>query len=217
MDGARAVPWAFRASLRERIFEPMATLFRAAVMMSVLVGLPGAWIYYGPLPSSAQRVVDRFVTIAKEATGWKSAEPAAKPAWDFTKSEPIVGELKTAGMHPAAHQGQLPPSQVASALAPAFGSALPPVEPPPEPAAPATLVERVEPLLQQLRQLGVAKYDLERWGGEGKLYRFHCEMPISGGSLTQQFEAVTGDPEASVEQVVTEVSQWRLARQVGGM
>jgi hypothetical protein len=78
----------------------MATLFRAAVMMSVLVGLPGAWIYYGPLPSSAQRVVDRFVTIAKEATGWKSAEPAAKPAWDFTKSEPIVGQ--TAGMNPAA-------------------------------------------------------------------------------------------------------------------
>lgn len=192
----------------------MATLFRAAVMMSVLVGLPGAWIYYGPLPSSAQRVVDRFVTIAKEATGWKSAEPAAKPAWDFTKSEPIIGEQgagmsqQTAGMNPAAHSEQ---------LAPAFGSALPPVEPPPEPAAPATLVERVEPLLQQLRQLGVAKYDLERWGGEGKLYRFHCEMPISGGSLTQQFEAVTGDPEASVEQVVTEVSQWRLARQAGGM
>lgn len=188
----------------------MATLFRAAVMMSVLVGLPGAWIYYGPLPSSAQRVVDRFVTIAKEATGWKSAEPAAKPAWDFTKSEPIVGgeqaPAPTAGMNPAAHQEQ----------APAFGSALPPVEAP-QPAPPTSLVERVEPLLQQLRQLGVAEYALERWGGEGKLYRFHCEMPISGGSLTQQFEAVTGDPEASVEQVVTEVSQWRLARQAGGM
>ena len=204
MDGARAMPWAFRASLRKRIFELMATLFRAAVMMSVLVGLPGAWIYYGPLPSSAQRVVDRFVTIAKEATGWKSAEPAAKPAWDFTKSEPIVGQ--TAGMNPAAHQEQ----------APGFGSALPPAEAP-APAPPTTLAERVEPLLVQLRQLGVAEYALERWGGEGKLYRFHCEMPISGGSLTQQFEAVTGDPEASVEQVVTEVSQWRLARQAGGM
>jgi hypothetical protein len=191
----------------------MATLFRAAVMLAVLVGLPGAWIYYGPLPSSAQRVVDRFVTIAKEATGWKSAEPATKPAWDFTKSEPIVGEhvggmnQQTAGMNPAARSEQ---------LAPGFGSALPPVETP-EPATPTTLAERVEPLLVQLRQLGVAEYALERWGGEGKLYRFHCEMPISGGSLTQQFEAVTADPEASVEQVVTEVSQWRVARQAGGM
>jgi hypothetical protein len=198
----------------------MATLFRAAVMMSVLVGLPGAWIYYGPLPSSAQRVVDRFVTIAKEATGWKSAEPVAKPAWDFTKSEPIVGEQgagmsqQTAGMNPAArHEHSQSP---VSELAPKFGSALPPVEAP-APAPPATLAERVEPLLVQLRQLGVAKYDLERWGGEGKLYRFQCEMPISGGSLTQQFEAVSADPEVSVEQVVTEVSQWRLARQTGGM
>lgn len=190
----------------------MATLFRAAVMMSVLVGLPGAWIYYGPLPSSAQRVVDRFVTIAKEATGWRSAEPAAKPAWDFTKSEPIVGQTDgvnpgTAGVNPAARSEQ---------LAPNFGSALPPVEAP-QPAPPETLVERVEPLLHQLRQLGVVRYDLKYWGQEGKLYRFDCEMPIGGGSLTQQFEAVTGDPEASVEQVVTEVTQWRLARQTGGM
>ncbi|BBO36523.1 hypothetical protein [Lacipirellula parvula] len=207
----------------------MATLFRAAVMMSVLVGLPGAWIYYGPLPSSAQRVVDRFVTIAKEATGWKSAEPAVKPAWDFTKSEPIVGaerapsqvagmNQKTAGMNPAARIEQSQPSteQTSATIAPGFGSALPPVEAP-APAPPTTLAERVEPLLVQLRQLGVAEYALERWGGEGKLYRFHCEMPISGGSLTQQFEAVTADPEASVEQVVTEVSQWRVARQAGGM
>jgi hypothetical protein len=193
----------------------MATLFRGAVMLSVLVGLPGAWIYYGPLPTGAQRVVDRFVAIAKEATGWKEAEVKPAPTWDFTKSAPIVGE--GLGENPG---GMNPPARYAEAPAASFeiGSALPLPLPEPVPAkAPSTLAERVEPLLTQLRQYGVAEYALERWGGDGKLYRFHCEMPIGGGSLTQQFEAVAANPEASVEQVVAEVSQWRLARQAGGM
>lgn len=195
----------------------MATLFRAAVMLSVLVGLPGAWIYYGPLPTGAQRVVDRFVTIAKDAAGWKDAE--AKPAaeWDFRNSTPLgEGSLagktlgETAGINPAAHLGSAPSLKI--------GDALPYAEmEPAAPREPSTLEERVEPWLTQLRQFGVAEYALERWGGDGKLYRFHCEMPVIGSSLTQQFEAVAADPEASVEQVVTEVSRWRLARQASGM
>lgn len=191
----------------------MATLFRAAVMLSVLVGLPGAWIYYGPLPTGAQRVVDRFVAIAKEATGWKETEAKPAPTWDFTKSAPIVGEgvsENSGGMNPPARYREAPAASFE------IGSALPSPEPAPA-KAPSTLAERVEPLLTQLRQYGVAEYALERWGGDGKLYRFHCEMPIGGGSLTQQFEAVAANPEASVEQVVAEVSQWRVARQAGGM
>ena len=192
----------------------MATLFRAAVMLSVLVGLPGAWIYYGPLPTGAQRVVDRFVAIAKEATGWKETEAKPAPTWDFTKSAPIVGEGLAVGAGDA--EGINPPARYAEAPSLQIGGALPLPEAPPA-KAPSTLAERVEPLLTQLRQFGVAEYALERWGGDGKLYRFHCEMPIAGGSLTQQFEAVAANPEASVEQVVAEVSQWRTARQAGGM
>ena len=191
----------------------MATLFRAAVMLSVFVGLPGAWIYYGPLPTGAQRVVDRFVAIAKEATGWKETEAKPQPTWDFTKSAPIVGEgvaVGAEGLNPPARYGETPAAPLQ------IGSALPLPEPAPA-KAPSTLAERVEPLLTQLRQYGVAEYALERWGGDGKLYRFHCEMPIAGGSLTQQFEAVAANPEASVEQVVAEVSQWRIARQAGEM
>lgn len=191
----------------------MATLFRAAVMLSVLVGLPGAWIYYGPLPTGAQRVVDRFVAIAKEATGWKEAEAKPQPTWDFTKSAPIapesaVGTENTRGMTPPALMAEAPPVQI--------GGALPLPEAPPE-LPPSTLKERLKPLLQQLEQYGVAGYEMHRWGSDGNLYRFQCEMPLAGGSLTQQFEAVAANPEASVEQVLAEVSQWRLARQAGGM
>ena len=200
----------------------MATLFRATVMLAVLVGLPGAWIYYGPLPTGAQKVVDRFVAIAKEATGWEKEAAAAPPTWDFTKSAPMAPPVGEA----PAFDPAVSPAAVAATPAAALpiapplqdpSRAAPPLEPAPAPA-PVTLAERVEPLLTQLRQLGVAEYALERWGGDGKLYRFHCEMPLGAGAeLTQQFEAVTADPQASVEQVVAEVSRWRLSRQVSGM
>lgn len=191
----------------------MATLFRVAVMLTVLVGLPGAWIYYGPLPTGAQRVVDRFVTIAKDATGWKDAEPKPRPTWDFTTSAPLAGDGERSDL---GSRGGDAPARYAEPPSLQIGGALPLPEPPPV-RAPSTLAERVEPLLTQLRQFGVAEYALERWGGDGKLYRFHCEMPIAGGALTQQFEAVASNPEASVEQVVAEVSKWRLGRQAGGM
>jgi hypothetical protein len=189
----------------------MATLCRAAVMLSVLVGLPAAWIYYGPLPSGAQRVVDRFVSIAKDAAGWKETTPQPRPTWDFTRSAPIAAGGEEAPARSAAD----------AVVAPSFGAplqigaALPPAETPVQTAA--SLAERVEPWLTKLREFGVAEYALERWGGDGKLYRFHCEMPIGGSPLTQQFEAVAANPETSVEQVVAEVAKWRTARQAAGM
>ncbi len=54
----------------------MVVFFRAIVMLAVLVGLPAAWIYYGPLPSGAQRAVDRAVEVVRNATGWQ--QPTAE-------------------------------------------------------------------------------------------------------------------------------------------
>ena len=165
----------------------MATFCRALVMLSVLVGLPAAWIYYGPLPPQAQRVVDRVVSTAKGAVGWD--KQAARPA------------------EPQTQTGEAPSAPIAA----------PPVAPPlTATPKPPTFAERVEPLLAELRQLGVAEYALERWGDSGKLYRFRCEMPLrASAQLTQQFEAVAADPQLSVEQVVAEVSQWQLTQRVG--
>jgi hypothetical protein len=43
----------------------MATTLRATVMLVILVGVPVAWIYLGPLPMEAQQVVNRLITTAK--------------------------------------------------------------------------------------------------------------------------------------------------------
>ena len=165
----------------------MATSFRALIMLSVLVGLPAAWIYYGPLPPDGQRVVDRFVTVAREVIGWKQTPQKTKDNWVQVKpeSEAQLG-LNFPTTEPVA--------------APAIGA-----------PNPLSFAERVEPLLARLRQLGASAYSLEHWGDGDNLYRFHCEMPLAASpQLTQQFEAVAADPQATVEQVVAQVASWQI-------
>jgi hypothetical protein len=184
----------------------MSTSFRAGVMLSVLVGLPAAWVYYGPLPPGAQRVVDRFMAAAKEATGWDKspANRAAAPAEDAP--EFVIGGEQTA-------------AALASSSSPsAGGSAAPVFNPTPTSSNRNAANEwagrqALEPLLEQLRRLGAATYVLEPWGTGQNLFRFRCEMPIAeGDAMLQQFEAIAADPAVSVQQVVTEVSTWQVAR-----
>lgn len=166
----------------------MLVFFRAVVMLAVLVGLPAAWIYYGPLPPGAQKVVDRVVDVVKSATGWQ--RPSEDPL-----------ESKAAPRFSAAE----PP--------PAF--AAPSVQPPPA-AMPAGLAEHVEPMLERLRALGPTEYSLEPWGRQGEFFRFRCAMPLTPDhEVTRQFEAVAETPLASIEQVVGEVTHWQTAR-LGG-
>jgi len=147
----------------------MAVIMRAMVMLLVLVGLPAAWVYYGPLPPRAQRVADRVVELAQDALGWERPQSA---------------EVRI--------------------TAPRYHADV---------AAKTVAVEQVEPLLGQLRGLGVLEYHLEKWGNAGQMYRFRCAMPLAqSDEVTRQFEAVADNPKASIEQVVREVSHWQTAR-----
>jgi len=196
----------------------MVTTFRALIMLAVLVGLPGAWIYYGPLPEGAQRVVDRVVGVAKEAfKNTRGSSQATKPAWSEATPAPAWTGQPTPTIAASVASPSTAPRYVSmdsadvNQTSPARSSA-----PATELATPPTFAERVEPMLVKLRQLGAAEYAMERWGARGELYRFRCEMPLTASNaMTQQFEAVAADPQATVEQVVAEVTSWRLARQGG--
>ncbi|HEX6961714.1 MAG TPA: hypothetical protein VF175_07600, partial [Lacipirellula sp.] len=136
----------------------------------------------------------------KEAIGW---------------NKPQANEVATAeaDLH-VARAIAAPPFEPPTTAAPAAEAAAPPLID----AKPPTFAERVEPLLARLRQLGVVAYDLELFGDSGKFYRFHCEMPIGvDAHVTQQFEAVAADPQESVAQVVSQVSQWQSNRQRAGL
>ena len=165
----------------------MAEFCRAIVMLAVLVGLPAVWIYYGPLPESAQQVVDRLVALAREASGMQQSEVAVTPA--------KVPAIKAVQSFSSPERRTEPSAAPITATGP-----------------PASLETQLEPLLRRLRSLGTTEYTLEPWGFGGQFFRFRCEVPVADDQkMTRQFEAVSESPQASVQQVLGEVKQWQVA------
>lgn len=186
----------------------MAVIFRALVMLITLVGLPAAWIYYGPLPAGPQKVVDRFVEVAKDALGWKSNQTVGS-MHEFDKAPPRYEEIlptpeDNRSVSRTIYQGQQTPVSLVSA-AEELPSTLP---------ANQDLKQQIEPHLNVLRKMGAANYTLEEWG-DG--YRFNCEVSLGNNiDFTRHFEAIDADPLATVRQVVGEVTAWQNARHDGG-
>ncbi len=140
-------------------------------MLAVFVGGPAAWVYYGPLPDGAQKIVGRLVAGAKQFIGWAPGEDS----FPVTKTAPRFER------RPAVAQS-------------------------------SNLSVEVEPLLIQLRSMGVVEYVLENWG-TGGLFRFHCAMPFThSDDLTEHFEAIAGDELTAIRQVVEDVTSWQVAR-----
>ncbi len=167
----------------------MVVMMRALVMLLILVGLPAAWVYYGPLPPRAQQVADRVVELAQDALGWEHSQSSAEETITAPRYNTNIGAEpfleRTAGVAVE----RLESNGISRGT------------------------EQVEPLLERLRGLGVSQYSLEKWGNAGQMYRFCCAMPLAqSDEVTRQFEAVTDNPKGSIEQVVAEVSRWQTAR-----
>lgn len=182
----------------------MPVFFRALVMLITLVGLPAAWLYYGPLPAGAQRVVDRFVEVAQDALGWK--RPATIDSLGVQETLPRFDEVlptpsDSSNVSQARFEGSRPPVQLVGAI-----TDLP--QAPVQAAGPQQ--GEMETHLSLLKKLGVAQYALEKWGAG---YRFKCAIPLGDSpDFTQQFEAIASDPLSTVRQVVGEVTSWQNAR-----
>jgi hypothetical protein len=183
----------------------MAVFFRALVMLVTLVGLPAAWVYCGPLPDGAQRVVDRFVEVAQDALGWK--RPATVDSLDVQKAPArFNGILPTPPDRPqvsqASYEGPQPPAQLAGATSVNLAAPL---------STPANATQgEMEMHLTLLKKMGAAQYALEKWGAG---YRFKCAVALGDNpDFTRQFEAIDADPLATVRQVVGEVTSWQNAR-----
>jgi hypothetical protein len=181
--------------------KPMAVLLRALLMLVVLIGLPAAWVYYGPLPTRAQGFVDRVVNAARTTIGWD------QPAGDKAISAPYYLDPAVKFNDPAVTQAAAieavgvgsPATEVASSGVPTLAG--------------SSLQEQLAPFLQQLRDQGAIEYALEKWGNEGQLYRFRCDLPLAeSDQLTRQFEAIHHEPRESIAQVLAKVTTWRAAR-----
>ena len=181
----------------------MRTTIRAAIMLTVLVGLPAAWLYYGPLPPQVQRVVDRLVDSARESLGWSGGEAVDQASKVPPRFDP--------NFQMATHETPLPGGERLGEGQPSTGSFGP--SPGPALRGRGTASGQIEPLLAQLRAMGASEYYLEHWG-TGGLLRFRCEMPLAEGTeLTRQFEAVAADQQEAIRKVVEEVAAWHRERQ----
>lgn len=175
----------------------MGTTFKAVVMLAAVGGGVAAWDKYGPLPPETRRYVDQALGAAKEFLAnhlpQSSQRDVAGPRIDA--GEPFAAQSDST----APPQFGVEPAQVAAA-----------------PPAPSSGPVDLQPLLDQLVKLGIGEYELARWGSRGDLYRFRCAAPLAGSmDQARQFEAIAPTPLASVEQVLGEVSAWRLARSGG--
>lgn len=182
----------------------MAVFFRALVMLVTLVGLPTAWVYYGPLPAGAQRVVDRFVEVAQDALGWKrpaTVDTLGGPKPTVRYDEVLPTRRDASAVSQARFDGARAPVHLIGATAPLPATPV---------ATPTDASGEMEMHLNVLKQLGVAQYALEEWGAG---YRFKCTVPLGDNpDFTRQFEAIHDDPLATVRQVVGEVTSWQNAR-----
>ena len=191
----------------------MAVVLRAVIMLSVLVGLPAAWVYYGPLPPQAQSVIDRFVGQAKSTLGWEDTQLADPNVVNAPFFDPAVTPASNTEPEyspqdfPEPNVAQLtPPNQSMVATARETPATTPTASSP-------SLEEQLTPLLQQLQAQGASEYKLEKWGHQGSHYRFCCDMPLPfNPSATQQFEAVHPEPSLAIQQVLTEITTWKTAR-----
>jgi len=201
----------------------MATMFRAVVMLVVLVGLPAVWVYFGPLPPAALGVIERTVGAAKQSFGWERLPTAAAWTVETHKRTPLPKALRTQPTHALQQQtatipvGRPLPQVTRDTQFSLASATLPVTGPTQERAAPipasGDLARKLKPHLSLLRSLGAAEYTLENWGGSGQLYRFRCSITLGeSDDHTRQFEAIDADPLHAVHQVVGEVTSWQNAR-----
>ena len=100
----------------------MAALFRATVMLLVLVGLPAAWIYYGPLPPEAMGVIQRTVATAKQSLGWNDRKSGdswpnrsiAAPKFEVLSTAPPAQPIRQDSQFSLASANLAPPPSVPS-------------------------------------------------------------------------------------------------------
>lgn len=193
----------------------MAVFLRALVMLVTLVGLPAAWVYFGPLPPGPQRVIDRFMDVARNALGLEQNAGACEQrnlgvAPRFQEEVPIDKQDEAPSFEGNTDvSGDSQISLVSAALPQKPAAATRIVE-----SAHAHLAEELEPHLSLLRSLEAVDYKLEQWGATGKQYRFSCSIPLgTNDAFTRHFDAISTDPVAAVREVVGEITSWQNANQ----
>ncbi|MEJ5342332.1 MAG: hypothetical protein WHT09_12250 [Thermogutta sp.] len=135
------------------------------------------------------------VNISTDALGDR------RPPWQSANSGLVGGEVAP-WEKPAT---TTPPVRQMAAISPTLPG---PIRTPPQEEMPSVEgIEHLEQLALQFRALGAVRYRLERWGANGQLFRFTCEMPVRGvPHMTRLWEAIAPSPEDAMRRVLAQIS-----------
>lgn len=72
--------------------------------------------------------------------------------------------------------------------------------------APSHLSPATADLERRLQSLGAVYYRMEKWGADGRLYRFYCDTAVAGqAGVVRHWEAVAEHPESAMIQVLSQI------------
>lgn len=72
--------------------------------------------------------------------------------------------------------------------------------------APSYLSPPTAELERRLQSLGAVYYRMEKWGADGRLYRFYCDTAVAGqAGVVRHWEAVAEHPESAMIQVLSQI------------
>jgi len=166
-----------------------------------LGGIPTHW--QASAPADPRRRLPRQPGDQRPIDGTSPRGPSEEPAGTTLTNDPNPPRLVPVGM-PGQEAGS---ATRAAYVAPAGGRQGSEVTP----ESLRTNRDAVH-VQRRLRALGAAYYALETWGAQGRLFRFHARMPVSGtaGGL-RHFEAVDAHPVRAMCEVLAQVER-RQAR-----
>ncbi len=165
---------------------------RVAVLLAGLIGLP--LLAMLGMPNDQADVISS--DVLQTSTSFFPRE--------VTRADPPPSSLAVAPEH---IEGRSPSTPVADRPTQSPSS-----QPVPIPI-PVGQNARMAEIQRRLRELGATYYLLEKWGSEGKLYRFHCRVAIGEEtSANRHFEVVDADSIGAIERVLTQIEAWRATQ-----
>ncbi|QDU59172.1 hypothetical protein [Aeoliella mucimassa] len=177
--------------------------YRVTIMLGTLVVGALAYRAYGPQLEKLEPLFNRAKQVLAEA--WNEDSPGAETL-ETAETEPMG--IDQSDFDRGDKLQPFPMDQPGGVVKHVdWEDQLPsPIETP-EPAP-----SPVASVVRQLESMGVSDCSLNTWGDSGDFFRFRCSLPwISGLGTSVHFEAISEDPADAAQQVLNQVSQWRLA------
>lgn len=209
-------------------------VLRGAVLLAALVAVPGTAVCWNLIPrdlfhveESGEKAESAFTNTTYDAEDLETLEQLRKKSFESishynpnSNSSPVSTSTNPNELGVIRRMGASPTDTTTENIIPSSFSAERSVWPTPQiqpahPAPPIAAKKTIGPrnfsnLENRLKQLGAKYYRLEKWGTEGKLYRFSCYVsPSENDRYQKYFQAIDTDELQVMEQVIEEIQRWK--------